>query len=333
MDRIKSFDFTRVMCTLGIAILHFSAHTNSNFQPLRQYKNGTGGGVLVTIFFILSGAVIYLNNNNISLKIFYYKRWKSIFPTFYIAFFTLFTIYVIQYGRDFLEGKHLFILSLLGLDGYFAYEITTFSLIGEWFLGAIVLCYIAFPIIIYFNKKNDFCVLIFLVLSYMIIQKTDFFVVEDARNILTCLLKMEIGYFLIKKDLWKNKICIFISTIGTVIAFGVSLAISVDTANMLLGLFMFVVLSFIGSWIMKNTFLSRLFVKLSGYSYAFFLLHHRVIYFYFRTLNYENSFYAFLVLLLIILTTFTLAILLTNATKKILKSNLYLEFEKKLLEN
>ena len=85
-------DFLRALCTLGVVTYHFSCtliYYNINCNPhiLYRFANGNWGLVFVTMFFMLSGALLYKNNSTImSYKSFYVKRWKSIFPMFYMAF-------------------------------------------------------------------------------------------------------------------------------------------------------------------------------------------------------------------------------------------------------
>ena len=42
----------------------------------------------------------------------------------------------------------------MGLDGYFSYETETYYLVGEWFLGALIIIYMLFPIILYLFRKS-----------------------------------------------------------------------------------------------------------------------------------------------------------------------------------
>lgn len=68
-------------------ILSFFGKLNGNFKLLCQTTNATFGFILVASFFCISGTVLYYNYPKInSLKAFYFKRWKSIFPSFYIGF-------------------------------------------------------------------------------------------------------------------------------------------------------------------------------------------------------------------------------------------------------
>lgn len=90
-EKLISIEFIRVFCAIGIILHHFSTDVSAEFKPFLSFANGSWGDVIVTVFFVISGGMLYLNNNEIpSLKKFYYKRFKSIFPMFYIVFLLLF---------------------------------------------------------------------------------------------------------------------------------------------------------------------------------------------------------------------------------------------------
>ena len=58
---------------------------------LPEYANGSFGSLFVGVFFLISGGVLYYNYPEVkNLSTFYYKRWKSIFPMFYITFLFFF---------------------------------------------------------------------------------------------------------------------------------------------------------------------------------------------------------------------------------------------------
>ena len=80
-NKISGIIFARALCCIGIVIFHYFCHSNGNFKFLFKTKNSTFGFMFTTSFFCISGTVLYYNYPKIkSYKIFYYKRWKSIFP-------------------------------------------------------------------------------------------------------------------------------------------------------------------------------------------------------------------------------------------------------------
>ena len=78
--------FTRACCSIGILIFHYFCHSKGNFKFLFRTANSNWGFMFVTTFFSISGTVLYYNYPKItSTKRFYFKRWKSIFPSYYIC--------------------------------------------------------------------------------------------------------------------------------------------------------------------------------------------------------------------------------------------------------
>jgi peptidoglycan/LPS O-acetylase OafA/YrhL len=108
-NRLYSFDFLRVLCAIGIIVFHFSCELDKTVdnKVLYFYANGSWGNTIVNVFFLISGAMLYYNNSEIkSLKTFYYKRIKSIFPMFYIAF-------ILFYLLSAIKSKNVFLVVIL----------------------------------------------------------------------------------------------------------------------------------------------------------------------------------------------------------------------------
>ena len=143
LSRISGISFTRAICTIGIVFYHYFSRSKGTFKLLRKTANSTWGFIFVTTFFCISGTVLYYNYPKIySLKKFYYKRWKSIFPPFYICYFYFFLTEAFNSHKLFSRGHWTKIIyTLLGIDGYLSYKIKTYYLVGEWFLGAIIILY------------------------------------------------------------------------------------------------------------------------------------------------------------------------------------------------
>lgn len=201
LKKILAIDFIRVICALGVIVYHFSCHlNNTRFLPFYSFVNGDWGDVFVTIFFMLSGGMLYYSYSNVtSLKDYYYRRWKSLYPMFYIAFAYFFLQNIFSFGNVFYRGKPTsLILSLLGIDGYFLYRYENYYILGEWFLGAIIILYIIYPIFVRLFNKSDKITLLVLFLSYLWVLNTSFFIIGDFRNIISCLFSFSVGMLFIK---------------------------------------------------------------------------------------------------------------------------------------
>lgn len=131
---IHEFDFIRVICALSIVFYHFMAECG--LHEIFPSRIGTYylGDAVVTVFFALSGAVLYLGHPEVNdLKTFYRERWLAIFPSFYIAYILFDLILTIRAGSPIFSEIPLwrFLLTLTGLYGYTLYLGNNFYLLGE----------------------------------------------------------------------------------------------------------------------------------------------------------------------------------------------------------
>lgn len=79
--KLHNIDFIRSVAAIGIICFHYACGTASEYKFMLTFANGIWGDIFVIIFFVLSGGLLYLNNEVIlSPKEFYYKRFKAIFP-------------------------------------------------------------------------------------------------------------------------------------------------------------------------------------------------------------------------------------------------------------
>ena len=159
-SRIPAIAFIRAICAIGIIAFHVSCYTAPEaVKLLHTYANGNWGSIFVGIFFLISGGVLYLNYPSAAnLKSFYYKRWKAIFPMFYVTWLYYYLNAVIAAGTPFYNGSPwTLLLTAVGLDGYLAYRIPGYYIVGEWFLGAIVLLYCLYPL---YQKAVSRCIVV-----------------------------------------------------------------------------------------------------------------------------------------------------------------------------
>jgi len=157
-ERIFYLDFVRAVATISIIFTHYNAlfiYNTSIPMPQKAILTMTVGNVYigswgVSLFLIISGAALmYVYENELDVLKFWKKRFINIYPMFWIAyiFAMLFNFYRIG-SIDTSIGKWRYIFSILGIDGYIAnWGVQTFFLVGEWFLGYIIIIYIIFPIL------------------------------------------------------------------------------------------------------------------------------------------------------------------------------------------
>ena len=119
-QKIASIIFVRAICSLGIIIFHYFCYAKGKYRLFLLTANSTIGLMLVTTFFCISGTVLYYNYHKIySFKKYYYKRWKSILPSYYICNFYFYISISLITGKLIYKGPFIkLFFNLIGVDGY-----------------------------------------------------------------------------------------------------------------------------------------------------------------------------------------------------------------------
>lgn len=214
--KIHELDFVRAVCAIGVIVYHVSCYASSDAPKFfRGLADNTvdPGTFLVGAFLMISGGVLYYNHREIpSLRIFYYKRWRSLYPMFYVSYLYFYINNVIETGRLFFLGKPFsMVLSVLGMDGYFLYKGTNYYHVGEWFFGAIVLLYIMYPLFAKLLNRYGAKGLIVLIPVWLWQIYTDVFDILVGRNLIYCSGIFIVGMLVFKYELYRNKLLKWIS--------------------------------------------------------------------------------------------------------------------------
>lgn len=160
-QRVFYLDFIRAMSVVFIVIFHFNCSIGSHgiYSEVYDipivfyaYKNGNLGQIGVSLFFIISGAGLMLSNQQeFNIREYAKKRLRAIYPMFYLAYFCVTCYFFLRYASlnpfGVKRSKISFILTILGMDGYLSPIVPNFYILGEWFLGCIILLYILFPLL------------------------------------------------------------------------------------------------------------------------------------------------------------------------------------------
>ena len=337
-ERRSEFDLIRAVSTVIIVLFHYSYSfvqygVGGDHVYFMMHANGTWGAIFVALFFMLSGASLYYNWRDRLTSVrgrggvldFYKRRWLAIFPMFYIGWFIFYIMYVISFDGLFNWGGEYrkLLLTLLGLDGYFLYRGINYYTIGEWFLGAIIMLYILYPLLQYVMNKMPFIgtAIVFLLFGINVARHMIPFlasynariVISDNINIITCLLPFWVGMLLVRVD--KNKLIkpyiVIPAILVTLVLTVIPLPISTLIAGPILSACFFIMLSALSTVLDKVD--NKGFKKIYGgsvgffskYSYPIFLVHHVLIQkamscFEGKSFNYPASVGFFLLLLLII---------------------------------
>lgn len=170
MKRIKYFDVLRVICFIIIIFYHMVAQLPINgvcvqeaIDPFVANENMQLGTFAVAVFFMISGAsLMYTTQHKFKLIPFYLKRYMRLLIPFYVVTFIHY-IYKAIMVRD-LAGVYIggipvwrWIFTILGIDEWASmHGALTFSRgIGEWFLGALVILSLLFPLLRWLMLKNQ----------------------------------------------------------------------------------------------------------------------------------------------------------------------------------
>lgn len=285
--KIEAADFIRAIATLGIIIYHFSCmmeSKNIDGQRFLQYfPTGDWGAVFVTIFFALSGAMLYYKDYNLTgkIKMFYFKRWISIFPAFYLAWLYFYIQNYWQSGNFLWGGKwYTLLLTLFGMDGYLGFLGPNFYILGEWFLGAILILYILYPLILFlFNQFKIAVSFILIIVHIILIYFVPITDVEVFRAISTCILSFWLGILCMeyRETILENVrlSCILLILFTFLITTNVIRCYSIKVQ--LTGIILFIILFCIGKYVMSISLLRNLFGKISKLSFPIYLLHHVIL--------------------------------------------------------
>ncbi len=289
--RVFYLDFIRALSFLFIIIFHFNCsigghgiYQNSEHIPiiLYQYKNGNWGGVGVSLFFIISGGGLMLTSQHeFNLKEYIKKRFFAIFPMFYLAYFCVTCYYFIRYTSlnpfGVTRQKASFVLTLLGMDGYLSPIISNYYIIGEWFLGCIILFYFLFPFLRKLLLKTGpgismICVTI-IYLAVVSFYPFESFPIEYfvLARIMEFFFGMVAVLYISKIKKWH--LCI--SCIVLAVLFFQHIPILQIYKTTIMGIALYIVLAYLGQHISEHYW--KPFIIISKYSYPAYLLHHVIL--------------------------------------------------------
>ena len=301
-EKLCSINFIRVLCAIGIVFYHVSSHialTGNNY--FLNYANGNFGELFVGIFLLISGGVLYYNHPRIdSLKAFYFKRWKAIFPMFYITWFYYYLDSAVSFKSPFYKGVPAIFLSIFGVDGYFNYRFETYYKIGEWFFGALVFMYLLYPLFTFIVNKLRLWVLVALIPLWIWQVSTDIFIIPDTINLINVSLLFISGMLIFKYRIYENLIVKILSPVISLCLLLIPIKINTIYINYLTVVFLFISLYTLGEFITKNKLITRFLNFAGNYTLPIYLLQNTVSF----SLNYylkPESFKAFLFTAILVL--------------------------------
>ncbi len=291
--RVLAFDIIRVVAMFWVVTFHFGYAykelTSRVFNFFCYAKNFDFGNVAVTLFFALSGLLLYNRygqRDNLSLRNFFVRRSMKIYPPFWLMnLYIVFTMarHWLAEGNPFFLGNPLkLLLTVLGIDGLAqAYGFQTYFFGGEWFIGAILLLYLLFPCLAAaYRRKPGLLLEVLLVgytLQFLLPIDLDYYM-----NILpfTLVLKFVFGFVLAGSlEKMKNKVflgsCFALAVL--LLAIDIPGILKADFLGFVFALTIFPLLLFCGHLGEKSSFLHSVIGWLAAISYPAFLVQHVVI--------------------------------------------------------
>lgn len=163
MARLLIFDLLRVIAIALVVISHIAQTLNipilNGFYGIPNFYWVSPGGIGVTIFLVVSGAVLRLNHPNVdNYKDFIVKRLYRIYPAYWCSLvLTLLVVYAFKSRTPNLETNEL-ILSITGMYafvGKWGGSINATS----WFIGLIVVLYLCYPFLASLIEKHGYVAL------------------------------------------------------------------------------------------------------------------------------------------------------------------------------
>lgn len=314
-QRVLYLDLIRIICFLMVTSYHFSYAVktigiNADVELYQGIVHIVWAPIAVSSFFMVSGAsLIYRYRDTFSLKEFYKKRFFGLYPLFWLAYVFAFLDFFYRVKSIPGAPKINFLLSVIAMDGYFNGTIPTFYMIGEWFLGAIVIMYLLFPLYRYVMCKCKWILpAVFFVGSIVLIYDNPFPFVPE-KNPLMCSMYFVLGMLLEmlreKRDRKPVRIGMRIAAAAGAVLFVVVYAVEktgfrFNSYHVIFTLSVSLVLIVMeaAEWI-KSERIKRLIVLIGRHSYAYFLLHHVFLYKYLPnfqgiTMSGSNTLFLFL---------------------------------------
>ncbi len=337
-EKLHNIEFIRSLAAIGIICFHYACTTIGEYKFMLAFANGSWGDIFVIIFFALSGGLLYLNDKEISSpKEFYYKRFKAIFPSFYIAWLIFFLENVIKTKTFFYNSSaspFSLILTVGGVDGYFNYVAPNYYILGEWFLGAIIILYVIYPLLLKGMTQKFFLTTIIILSTFLSINFYNVFLINPFRNVFTCIFPFYLGMILFKyKNLLDNIIIFLISMIAVIIMslWTVPLKYGIIIEE-IYGIALFIVLYNLGKIVVKFKLFERIFDFIGGISFQIFLLQHIIIARILRFCNSIDLIDYWKMLCLTILITIASAYVLKRISNFLIHTRGYLKFESYILK-
>lgn len=281
--RIPGVNLTRIVGALGILVFHFGCHCDW-LNHLCNTASYHWGVVWVTVFLVTSGACLTRTySSDLDIWRYFRRRWMGLFPMFFMAWVMLAILRFVLAGPWWVDiPKQNILLTLVGMDGYFCAKLPTFYLCGEWFLGALVVCYLVFPLLRWLLQRIPFTTAVILLAGTWYIPFLSCFDRDPFNNLWTCVTMFYLGMLLAQylrfTDHWAT---IIVSAIMLIVCTFIPIRFPMPFnifSHIVIGIAFYLLLNGIGAQLERVSVLHTGLSHLGALSFPFFLVHHQLIY-------------------------------------------------------
>jgi peptidoglycan/LPS O-acetylase OafA/YrhL len=292
MIRIVSF-VAVVLFHFNMAIVQF--HPNSMLLGKLSYAGQTVGDMAISLFIITSGFSLEMSTRGkFEVKKYLSKRIISIYPSFWVCYLLVGLLLFISTGHLNGDGNHSkFILSIIGLDGFFLYKMQNYYLVGEWYTGYMLLTYLLFPLLLIGIRFNPAItvVVVTIIFSILYINYDKIFQVYINCNPLMRLPDFLFG-IIFSKYIYKNIKLFYLSG---VVGFCILIVLTNFMTNLpsqiymlIFGCCLYSTLAVLFNTLKSSIKLTIICKSLANLTFIAFLLHHQIIYYLFGKLHYDE---------------------------------------------
>lgn len=279
---IPAVSFVKAMCAMSVVVTHFFVRmTNMDTTAILSFRNGQWGDSSVQTFLIVSGFLLHYHYaEGLELKTYAVKRWRGLFPMFYIAYLYFMYGKVLDSRSFFYYGSPwAYILTLLGMDGYVMARLPAYYIIGEWFMGAIIIMYVLYPLLRKSFQRSPLLSFGAVLALYLVFYDKPITNEQGLWTVSSCLVSFAFGMLACHyRDAFTGKWGVLAGAAVCVLLQVVPMpAGSQNLTEHLMGAALFLLLMALGNVVMRLKPAAALFRTLGNLSYPIFLLHNQII--------------------------------------------------------